>query len=185
MYSLQDRISAIDEANKANGSSGFQATQGAQRVQRVQGIQASGGTNGATRISGSIGTANGTAQEQGPSILAAKRRRHLHPFFFHMGPVALSLTSVLLIGLMAVLYLSQVGQAVSYNQKLQSIQAQQSDLQRQNQDLVNTISTEQSPAYIAAKAKAMGLVPGDPGKVQIIKVKDLKPIATNSQEIQP
>ena len=45
-------------------------------------------------------------------ILAAKRRRQLHPFFFRIGPVALSISSVLLIGLMAVLYLSQLGQAV-------------------------------------------------------------------------
>ncbi len=39
-------------------------------------------------------------------ILAARRRRQLYPFLFSMGPVALSICSVLLIGLMAVLYLT-------------------------------------------------------------------------------
>lgn len=115
-----------------------------------------------------------------------KRRRQLYPFFFRMGPVALCITSVLLIGLMAVLYLSQVGQAVASNQQLQSIQAQQEKLQRQNQDLVNTISQEQSPAYIADRAKKMGLIPLDPKNVQIIPVKNLLPIQNDDdQNIQP
>ncbi len=114
-----------------------------------------------------------------------KRRRQLHPFFFRMGPVALCITSVLLIGLMAVLYLSQVGQAVASNQQLQTIQAQQDKLQRQNQDLVNTISVEQSPAYIADRAKHMGLIPLDPKNVQIITAKHLLPIQNDDQNIQP
>ena len=118
-------------------------------------------------------------------IPVVKRRRQLHPFFFRMGPVALCITSVLLIGLMAVLYLSQVGQAVASNQQLQTIQAQQDTLQRQNQDLVNTISQEQSPAYIANRAKHMGLIPLDPKNVQIIKVKNLLPIQNDDQNVQP
>ena len=118
-------------------------------------------------------------------VSVVKRRRQLRPFFFRMGPVALCITSVLLIGLMAVLYLSQVGQAVASNQQLQTIQAQQDTLQRQNQDLVNTISQEQSPAYIANRAKQMGLIPLDPKNVQIIKVKNLLPIQNDDQNIQP
>ena len=118
-------------------------------------------------------------------ISVVKRRRQLHPFFFRMGPVALCITSVVLIGLMAVLYLSQVGQAVASNQQLQTLQAQQDTLQRQNQDLVNTISQEQSPEYIANRAKRMGLIPLDPKNVQIIKVKNLLPIQNDNQNIQP
>jgi len=118
-------------------------------------------------------------------IPVVKRRRQLYPFFFRMGPVALCITSVVLIGLMAVLYLSQVGQAVASNQQLQTIQAQQDKLQRQNQDLVNTISKEQSPAYIADKAKGMGLIPSDPKNVQVITVKNLLPIQKDDQNIQP
>src|SRR5690242_14963578 len=84
----------------------------------------------------------GRAASEKP-ILAAKRRRQLHPFFFSMGPVALSIVSVLLIGLMAVLYLSQLGQAVAANQQLQDIRTQQAALVRDNQDMVDTIAQEQ------------------------------------------
>lgn len=118
-------------------------------------------------------------------IVAAKRRRQLYPFFFRMGPVALCITSVLLIGLMAILYLSQVGQAVAANQHIQTMQAQQDKLQRQNQDLVNDVSKEQSPAYIADRAKRMGLIPSDPKNVQVITVKNLKPLPKDDQNIQP
>ncbi len=118
-------------------------------------------------------------------ILAAKQRRQLHPFFFRMGPVALSLSSVLLMGLMAILYLTQLGQAVAANQRLQDTRTQQADLQRQNQDLVYTIAQEQSPAYIAAKAKSLGLVPADPKAVQVVVVRHLRPIPKHNQDIEP
>jgi cell division protein FtsB len=118
-------------------------------------------------------------------IMAARRRRQLYPFFFSMGPVPLSIISVLLIGLMAVLYLSLLGQAVTANAKIQAMHNEQSVLQRQNEDLVNTIAQEQSPAYIATQAKKMGLVPSDPSTVQIIVVRHLQPIARNEQPIQP
>jgi len=118
-------------------------------------------------------------------ILAAKRRRQLYPFLFSMGPVALSICSVLLIGLMAVLYLTEVGQAVAANQQLQDIQTQQVTLQRQNQDLVNVIAQEQSPAYVAEHAKSLGLVPADPKTVQTLVVKNLEPMRNDDTNIQP
>ena len=118
-------------------------------------------------------------------ILAAKRRRQLYPFLFHMGPVALSVTSVLLIGLMALLYLSQVGQAVTANQQLQDLHYQQARLQQQDQDLAIIIAQEQLPAYIADHAAKMGLVPADPTKVQTILLPDLQPIHKNEPPIQP
>jgi hypothetical protein len=118
-------------------------------------------------------------------ILAAKQRRQLHPFFFRMGPVALSISSVLLIGLMALLYLTQLDQAVTANQKLQDLHKQQIALQRQNQDLVNVIAQEQSPAYIAAHARALGLVPANLKTVQVLVIPQLKPIPTDDQRIQP
>ncbi len=117
--------------------------------------------------------------------LVARRRRQLYPFFFHMGPVALCITSVLLIGLMAVLYLSQVSQAVSANQQLQTINAQQAAQKRQNQDLINTIAQEQSPAYIVAGAHKLGLGPADPNAVQVLVVKHLLPVTNNEQGFQP
>ena len=118
-------------------------------------------------------------------ILAAKRRRQLHPFLFSMGPVALSISSVLLISLMAILYLSQLGQAVAANQKLQDIHTQQVTVQRENQDLVNVIAQEQSPQYIAQHAKSLGLVPADPKTLQVLIVKHLEVIQKNDPSIQP
>ncbi len=118
-------------------------------------------------------------------ILAARRRRQLYPFLFSMGPVALSICSVLLIGLMAVLYLTEVGQAVAANQQLQDLQAQQITLQRQNQDLVNVIAQEQSPDYITEHAKSLGLVPADPKIIQTIVIKNLEPIRHDNINIRP
>ena len=118
-------------------------------------------------------------------IVAAKQRRQLHPFFFHMGPVALSISSTLLLGLMALLYLSQLGQAEAANQKLQDLHSQQTTLQRQSQDLANLVAQEQSPAYIAQHAKAQGLVPADPKTVRVVVIPHLKPIPANDYRIQP
>jgi cell division protein FtsL len=109
-------------------------------------------------------------------ILAAKRRRQLHPFFFRMGPMTLCICSVLLIGLMAVLYLSQLSQAVTANQKIQQFYRQQAILKRENQELLYTIAQEESPTYIAEHAKSLGLVPADPKAVIILVVPHLLPI---------
>jgi len=118
-------------------------------------------------------------------ILAARRRRQLHPFFFRMGPVGLSICSVLLISLMAVLYLAQLGQAVTANQEIQRLHRQQATLAREDQDLAQQIAQEQSPAYIAARAKAMGLIPADPKTVIVLVISHLKPIPWDDQHSQP
>jgi cell division protein FtsL len=104
-----------------------------------------------------------------------------------MGPVALSITSVLLIGLMAVLYLNQAGQAIAANQAIQDLRAQQAELQRQNQDVLNTIAHEQSPAYISAEAKKLGLVSADPKNVQMLIIDHLQPVPTKgiARDLQP
>ena len=109
-------------------------------------------------------------------IQAAKRRRQLHPFFFRIGPVALSICSVLLIGLMAVLYLSQLGQAVTANRQIQVYQRQQTTLQREDQDLLYAIAHEESPGYIADHAKSLGLIPADSKAVILVVVPHLLPI---------
>ncbi len=117
--------------------------------------------------------------------LVPRRRRQLYPFFFSMGPVALCITSVLLIALMAVFYLSQVNQAVAANQQLQDIAVQQATLNRQNQDLVAIIADEQSPTYIAANAQKLGLVLADQKMVQVLIVKHLLPSINDKQINQP
>ena len=95
--------------------------------------------------------------------------------FLSMGPVALCLTSVVLIGLMAVLYLSQVGQAVDTNHELEQLRQRQSSLTRQNQDLAEQLAEEQSPGYIAKRARQQGLQPADPENVHTVVVPNLQP----------
>ena len=123
----------------------------------------------------------GQDMQQQP-ILAAKRRRQLHPFFFRIGPVTLSICSVLLIGLMAVLYLSQLSQAVTANQEIQQFQRQQAKLQRENQELLYTIAQEESPTYIAEHGKSLGLVPADPKEVIILVAPHLQPVQTGHRK---
>lgn len=117
--------------------------------------------------------------------LAARRKRQLYPVFFNMGPMALLITSVLLIGLMAVLYLSQLGQAVAANQQLQDLRNTQTSLLRKNQDLISTIAYERSPSYIAAQADKMGLEPADPKVVQTLVAPQLQPIPDDDPDNNP
>jgi cell division protein FtsL len=108
---------------------------------------------------------------------SAFRKRYLqYPLFLNMGPVALCVTSVALVGLMAILYLSQVGQAVDTNRHLQQIRLEQSSLTRQNQDLIEQLAEEQSPDYIGKHAQQQGLQPADPKNVHTVVVQDLQPI---------
>src|SRR5258708_36971300 len=65
--------------------------------------------------------------------LAAKRRRQLYPFFFRLGPAALSIFSELLIGFMAMLYLSQLGQAATANRVIQNFHSQHGFMPLSNQ----------------------------------------------------
>ncbi len=116
---------------------------------------------------------------------ATQRRRYVRPFFFQMGPVALCITCVLLLGFMAVLYLSQVGEVVVANHQLQTIRNEQAALERQNQDLVDTIAQEQSPAYIAEQVKKMGLGPVDTKNLWILQVSHMQQIGKEDQSIQP
>lgn len=95
-------------------------------------------------------------------------RRRFPRFFSRVGPVTLSICSVLLISLMAILYLYQQGQAVTTNQQIQALRNQQVALQRQNDDLVNTIATEQSPEYVSSFASKMGMAPASPQNVQVV-----------------
>ncbi len=124
----------------------------------------------------SLNKPSGDQEMPGQPIQAAKRRRQLHPVLFRIGPVALSICSVLLIGLMAVLYLSQLGQAVTANQQIQQLHNQQEVLQRGNQDLLYSIAQEESPGYIAEHAKSLGLVPTDAKSVTIVVVPHLSPM---------
>lgn len=110
------------------------------------------------------------------SRLNIRRRSHLRPFFFRMGSTSLSVASVILISLMAVLYLSQLGQGIATNQQLQDMRYQESKIGRQNQDLLEQLAQERSPGYIATQARKQGLQPADPGDIQVITVRGLESI---------
>src|SRR5260221_6738506 len=114
-----------------------------------------------------------TARQQ--PILAAKRRQQLHPFLFRVGPVTLSVCSVLLIVLTAILYLSKLGQAVTATQEIQHFHGQETLLRRENQDLMYQVAQEQAPVYIAEHAKSLGLVPADQKTVKVLVVPHLHP----------
>ncbi|MGH2506085.1 MAG: septum formation initiator family protein [Ktedonobacteraceae bacterium] len=122
---------------------------------------------------------------QSVRLIQAVRRRQLPPFLFRMRPVTLSMCSVLLISFMAILYVSQLGQAVTTNQQIQDQHTQQAVLQRQNNDLENMVSQEQSPAYIAARAAAMGLVPVDQQNTRVAVVLHSTTQANREQSNQP
>lgn len=98
----------------------------------------------------------------------ARGRRRFPLLFSRIGPVTVSICSVILISLMAVLYLSQQGQVVATNQQIQALRNQQAILQRQNNDLTSTIATEQSPDYVAAFARKLGLVPVNSQDIRVI-----------------
>lgn len=129
---------------------------------------------------------NRIATRQPASLMqVVRRRRQLNSFFFRMGPVTLSICSVLLISLMAILYLSQLGQAVTTNQQIQDLRAQQAVLQRQNHDLVNTVAQERSPAYIAERARAMGLAPANQQNAHVVVIPHIKAQPNGEQPDQP
>jgi hypothetical protein len=117
------------------------------------------------------------------SMLPAQHRRYKRPSFFHMGPAALCMTCVLLVGCMAILYINQVGQVVAANHQLQVIHNEQAVLERQNQDLVDMLAQEQSPAYIIGQAQTMGLGPVDLKNLWILPVSHLQGIAQQDQPI--
>jgi hypothetical protein len=119
------------------------------------------------------------------SSLPAQRRRHMHPFFFPMGPATLCITCILLVGLTAVLYINQVAQVVAANHQLQEIRNEQAALKRQNQDLADTLAREQSPGYIVEQAQKMGLGPADPKNLWILKVSHVQKMGKANQPIQP
>lgn len=125
------------------------------------------------------------SMRQPARLIQAVRRRQLPPFLFRMGPVTLSMCSVLLISFMAILYLSQLGQAVTTNQQIQDLHTQQTTLQRQNNDLTNTVAQEQSPAYIAARAAAMGLSQAVAKDSSVIVLPRLKIPHNGVQDHQP
>lgn len=106
--------------------------------------------------------------EHAKPLHMARIRRQLAATLFRLGPIPLGIIGAVLISLMALLYLNEVGLANQARLRLQQLAAQQTQLQQQNQQLLEQQGTLQSPAYIENRARQMGMIPEDPSKVPII-----------------
>jgi hypothetical protein len=78
---------------------------------------------------------------------------------------ALALEAAVVVGLLALLYLSQVAAVNTANSRLQSLQAQQTDLRRTDTQAHAQLAQAQSVATIDRRARAMGLRPAAPGVI--------------------
>ena len=97
-------------------------------------------------------------------------------------PLVLALTSVALIGLLAVLYLNQVAGVAVANTRLRALNDEQTRLSRQDATLRQQLGAFTSPAYIDQRARAMGLAPGDPGVALVIAVEGVVASVANALE---
>jgi cell division protein FtsB len=102
--------------------------------------------------------------------LAEARLRRLSPLLVRMGPVTLTLSCLALIGLMAMVYLGQVGAATAANAQLLDLQARHAQMVRRDQALHQRLGEDQSPAYIDRRARELGLQPAPPGTIKVIAV---------------
>ena len=82
------------------------------------------------------------------------------------------LAFAVLVGLLALLYLSQVAAVTATHQTLLQEQARQSDLRRQDATLHAELGQLESPTYIEQRARALGMVPADPAAVVWIALHD-------------
>ncbi len=85
--------------------------------------------------------------------------------------LALSLFGAAMIGLLAVLYLNEVAAVASANDRLRTLNAEQTRLERQDAQLHQQLGVVTSPAYIDQRARAMGLVPASPGQAVALAVR--------------
>jgi hypothetical protein len=98
------------------------------------------------------------------------RRARLRPVRLHLGPVTLTLLCLVFVGLLALVYLSQVAAVASANQRLQALQAEGVILRRQDDEAHARLGAAQNPEYVRKRAAALGLVPFPPGAIQVIVV---------------
>ena len=101
---------------------------------------------------------------RGPRALFARFMRQRQPL------IALELAVV--VGLLALLYLSQMAAVTSAHDALLQEQAQQTDLRRKDAELHAQIGQVQGPAYVERRARALGMVPANPASVVWITIHD-------------
>jgi len=80
----------------------------------------------------------------------------------------LALEGAAVVGLLALLYLSQVAAVNTANSRLQTLQAQQTDLRRTDTLAHEQLAQAQSVAAIDRRARALGLRPTAPGAIIVV-----------------
>ncbi len=94
-----------------------------------------------------------------PSIRRPERADSLAQRIARQRPLVVLIECLLLAALATLLYLSQVAGADTANSQVQTLQAQSQLLQRQDAALHAQLGQARSPAYIAARARALGYGP--------------------------
>lgn len=92
--------------------------------------------------------------------------------FMRQRQPVMALELAIVVGLLALLYLSQVAALTATHQTLLREQARQSDLRRQAAELHAELGQAQSPVYVEQRARAMGMVPANPASVVWITIHD-------------
>lgn len=97
-----------------------------------------------------------------PTAIASRQPRR------QSGAATLTLACLLLIGALALLYLGQVSAVAAANVRWQALQAEQTQLLRQDQEEQQRLATAQSQVYILNRARALGMVPVPPSAIRIV-----------------
>ncbi len=81
----------------------------------------------------------------------------------------LALEGAVVVGLLALLYLSQVAAVNTANTRLQALQTQQTSLRRTDEQAHEQLAQAQNVATIDQRARALGLRPASPGAIIVIQ----------------
>jgi hypothetical protein len=102
-----------------------------------------------------------------------------------VGLAALTLSALLLIGALALVYLGQVGAVADASARWQAEQAAQTRLLRADQEAQARLATAQTVAYIVARARALGMAPVPPSAITIVVAPAATPAATPTASATP
>lgn len=102
--------------------------------------------------------------------IEAERARFTVPV---RAPLALALLGAAVIGILALFYVHEVTGLTAANDELHALQAEQTQLERQDAHLHAQLGEVTSPAYVDQRARALGLMPnGAATPVIVIVVPD-------------
>lgn len=103
--------------------------------------------------------------------LGMKSRALLARFNRQRQPL-IALELAIVIGLLALFYLSQMAAVTSAHDALLQEQSRQTDLRRQDAEARAQLARVQSPAYIEQRARELGMAPADPAAIIWIAIHD-------------